>query len=79
ELVAGLEGRIWERTVDREEAESLRERYDVLSARLVAGHRQMRVYAEHPPAGFEGSAAGLEDVYFHAIQQSGRIAPAEAA
>lgn len=79
ELVAGLEGRIWERTVDRKEAESLRERYDVLSARLVAGHRQMRVYAEHPPAGFEGSAAGLEDVYFHAIQQSGRIAPAEAA
>lgn len=79
ELVLSLDGRVWEKTTTQDEVEPLRERFDVLSARLVAGARRVRIFGETAPEGFVAAAPELEDVYFHAILQSGRIASPEAA
>jgi ABC-type multidrug transport system ATPase subunit len=64
-LVAGLDGRLWRKTVARTEVDAHRAIYSVISSRLFGGQTQLRVLAdERPGAGFESVAADLEDVYF---------------
>ena len=64
-LVAGLDGRLWRKTVAKTEVEAHRAIYSVISSRLFGGQTQLRVLAdERPGAGFESVAADLEDVYF---------------
>ncbi|MCP4656100.1 MAG: ABC transporter ATP-binding protein [bacterium] len=65
ELIAEVNGRIWQRAVAKSELESFRRRYRVISTRLLAGRPVLRVYAETiPDDGFTQVAADLEDVYF---------------
>lgn len=65
ELVAGLEGQVYEAKVSKEEVDALRQRYDVLSTRLSDGQVEVRVRASSDPGeGFEPRPAVLEDVYF---------------
>ena len=64
-LVAGLEGRVWARAVERDEVEGWRERATVIATRLREGRTLLRVLADTAPgAGFEPVPASLEDVYF---------------
>ena len=68
ELTAGLDGRIWSKTVDKHEVDSHRADFEIISTRLFAGRTILHAYSEgHPGAGFETVAANLEDVYFHAL------------
>jgi ABC-2 type transport system ATP-binding protein len=67
-LVAQLEGRIFERVVDKAELPDLLPKHDVLSTRLVAGRTRLRVHASAPADGFAPTPADLEDVYFAAIK-----------
>jgi ABC-type multidrug transport system ATPase subunit len=65
ELAIGrLEGRIWRRSVPREEVAALRREHHVLSSRLRAGQETLRVLSDDPPTGFEATEADLEDLYF---------------
>jgi ABC-type multidrug transport system ATPase subunit len=67
-LVRGLAGRIWSRTVSKEDAEALRAQLQVVSTRLAAGRTVVRAYGLAAPApGFEPVAPDLEDVYFCTI------------
>lgn len=67
-LCAGLEGRIWRRTVPRDTLAHYRASFPVLSERLSAGKTVLRVLADAAPAsGFEPAAPELEDVYFAAL------------
>jgi ABC-type multidrug transport system ATPase subunit len=69
EVLERVRGRIWRCTVPREELETFRMEFDVISTRLVAGSPVVRVYGEVcPGAGFEPVEADLEDVYFQQLQ-----------
>jgi ABC-type multidrug transport system ATPase subunit len=68
DLVTSLQGRVWGKTVARDELEAYRARCTVISSRLFAGRTVIHVLADAPPdAGFVPVASGLEDVYFSAL------------
>lgn len=67
-LVAGFEGRVFERTVDRGEHAALAAEHKVLSTRLVSGRTRLRVLAHASPPGFDAASPDLEDVYFATIK-----------
>ena len=65
EAIAGLRGRLWERTVDRSEVARLGESLQLISTRLVGGRTRVRVLADGAPgADFGPAEPELEDVYF---------------
>ncbi len=68
-LVAGLDGRVWRKVVDKGGIEAMRARVRLVSTRLQAGQTVVRAYAEDgpPETGFEPVQAELEDVYFCSI------------
>ena len=63
--IAELRGRIWRRTVTREELPGIERELPVISTKLMAGRTIVHVYAESSPgAGFEAVEPDLKDVYF---------------
>ena len=76
-LIAGLEGRVWTRAVERQSLPAWRERCTVIATRLREGQTLMRVLADAPPeAGFAAAPATLEDVYFATLATVRQNAPA---
>jgi ABC-2 type transport system ATP-binding protein len=68
QLVAAVAGKIWRKTVRKDEVAELKARLPLISTRLQAGRTLVRAYADvAPEAGFESIEADLEDVYFSAI------------
>jgi ABC-type multidrug transport system ATPase subunit len=64
-LIAGLQGRVWQRAIDKPQLAAYRERMAVIATRLRGGRPVIHVLAdEAPEPGFEPVEAGLEDVYF---------------
>lgn len=60
-----LRGKIWRRTVSREELPRLETEHAVISTKLLAGRTVARVYSlSQPGPGFEPVEPVLEDVYF---------------
>ena len=71
ELSRDLRGRIWQTEAARDAVEGYRERWAVISARLVAGRRLIRVYAEEQPAPeFAPVDPELEDLYFSTVRRA---------
>ncbi|MDB4949346.1 MAG: putative transporter, ATP-binding protein [Gemmatimonadetes bacterium] len=67
-LLDALRGRLWQRTAERGEVDSLRAAHAVLSTQRQAGRTLVRVLADaRPDAGFAPAEADLEDVYFSAL------------
>jgi ABC-2 type transport system ATP-binding protein len=63
--MAELRGRIWRRTVGRDELAALERDMAVVSTKLLAGRTSVHVLAESSPGpGFEPVEPGLDDVYF---------------
>ena len=70
-LTAALEGMIWRKSVAKNEVESYKASYDVISSRLYAGQTVLHAVGESCPGeGFESVAPSLEDVYFHTLMSS---------
>ena len=68
DLVEQLSGRIWMKTIDKDELDDHRARYEVISTRLFAGRTVIHVIADTDPGqGFAPVAGGLEDVYFSTL------------
>jgi ABC-type multidrug transport system ATPase subunit len=68
ELIAGLQGRIWRKLIEKGELESHRTQHKVISTRLLGGRTIIHVLADSlPGAGFEPAQGGLEDVYFSTL------------
>ena len=64
-LIGSLKGRIWRKTIGREELDAYRGQYTVISQRLFAGNTVVHIVADSDPGnGFEAVAGNLEDVYF---------------
>jgi ABC-2 type transport system ATP-binding protein len=65
QVIANLRGRIWRRSVTREELPALEQEHSVISTKLLAGQTIAHVYAgQSPGAGFEPVEPDLKDVYF---------------
>ncbi|HLK64032.1 MAG TPA: ABC transporter ATP-binding protein [Bryobacteraceae bacterium] len=70
QLAAELRGRIWQTSAERAKADEYRERLPVISARMNAGRRLVRVYAEESPGPeFQIIEPEVEDVYFSAVRR----------
>jgi ABC-2 type transport system ATP-binding protein len=68
-LVAGLEGRVWKKSVHQSEVASYRERFSLISMRLFAGRTLVHVLSDtQPETGFERVAPDLEDLYFATVR-----------
>ena len=74
DLIAQTNGRIWKKTIGREELDAHKERYQVISTRLFAGRTIIHILADSRPAGFDDVEAGLEDVYFTTLADLRRVA-----
>lgn len=67
-LTAALNGKIWLKTVLKEEVSSYQSSQQVISTRRIAGKIQVLVLADScPETGFEPFYPGLEEVYFSAL------------
>ena len=65
EAIAQLSGRVWRRTVSRDELPALEREQAVISTKLKAGQTVAHVYAEQTPGPeFEPVEPDLKDVYF---------------
>ncbi|HRC85815.1 MAG TPA: ABC transporter ATP-binding protein [Thermoanaerobaculia bacterium] len=69
ELVAAVEGQVWQKTIAKEELSGYQEQHAVLSSRLVGGRPMLHVWSEGSPGeGFERVPASLADVYFKSLR-----------
>jgi ABC-2 type transport system ATP-binding protein len=72
ELIANTRGRVWKKTIDREDLEAHQADYSVISTRLFAGRTIIHIMADTQPNGFDAVDAGLEDVYFTTLADTRR-------
>jgi ABC-2 type transport system ATP-binding protein len=71
QALGAIEGQVWSRIVaNEEELRALESQFRVLSAHLVGGQHEIRVFAPNSPgAGFHAVPGELEDVYFLELSQ----------
>ena len=74
DLIAATKGRVWKKTIDREQLETHQAEHQVISTRLFAGRTIIHVMADNKPAGFDPVEGGLEDVYFTTLADTRRAA-----
>lgn len=64
-VIKNLEGKMWERTLEKSELAEAREKYRVISSRLIGGKPVIRVYSDGRPDDLSTPVStDLEDVYF---------------
>ncbi|MDN3205268.1 ABC transporter ATP-binding protein [Algoriphagus sediminis] len=70
EGIASIDGRIYQKSVEKSELSEYQDKYSVISTKLLAGKLSLRVESdENPGDGFEAVPADLEDVYFSHISK----------
>ena len=74
ELLDQMKGRVWQKTIAKEELPEYEAKYQVISTRLFAGRTVIHVLADQKPDGFEPAPGGLEDVYFSTLAASKKAA-----
>jgi len=75
ELTRALKGRVWKKTVPKAELESYRQKYTVISTRLVGGQPVIHIVADGDPGnGFTAVEVNLEDVYFTTLSKARQAA-----
>ena len=74
DLIAASHGRVWTRTIRRDELDEYQASHQIISTRLFAGQTIIHVLADQRPAGFTPVEAGLEDVYFTTLADLRRAA-----
>ena len=63
-----LTGRVWRKSISKQELENYHQRYQVISSKLVAGRPLIHVLSENNPHdGFSSVEPDLEDVFFSKI------------
>lgn len=68
EIVKDLDGKIWKKTIEKQELESYREQYKVIATNLYAGKTVIHIFSETDPQNdFSPIPPDLEDVYFNTI------------
>ena len=78
--IANLRGKIWEKSIAKDELDAYDERFNLISTRLQAGRRVIHVLADHQPdESFAGVEPDLEDVYFATMLHVGHSVAADEA
>jgi ABC-2 type transport system ATP-binding protein len=73
ELLEGLKGRIWRKTLAKSELAAVQARHEVIATRLFAGRTVVHILSDKDPGeGYEPIAGGLEDVYFATLSNARR-------
>jgi ABC-type multidrug transport system ATPase subunit len=68
QIMESLDGRLYEKTIPKNELDHYKNDYQVISDRLYLGNQIVHVVSDtHPGAGFTAIAANLEDVYMSQI------------
>jgi ABC-type multidrug transport system ATPase subunit len=68
DLVQGLQGRIWKKTIDKTELAEVKAAHTVISTRLFSGRTVVHIESDQDPGqGFAPVEGGLEDVYFSTL------------
>ncbi|MDY8135275.1 ABC transporter ATP-binding protein [Aquimarina sp. 2201CG5-10] len=68
-LTEKLKGKVWIKSVEKENLKSYQSAFNVISTRLFSGKTQLHVLSdEKPEEGFEAVNPGLEDVYFSTLR-----------
>lgn len=71
ESIKTIEGKIWSKSIEKDELPAYQEKFNVISERLIAGKPEIHVYSDvQPDNTFETKQADLEDVYFSKIKES---------
>ena len=71
EAISEVEGKVWKKRIHKSELKDYREKYQLISDKLIAGQPEIHVLSdENPGEGFVSTAADLEDVYFSYIHAS---------
>ena len=66
-----LSDKVWRKSIERNEKDSYKGRFDVISDKMVGGKPQIHVLSETDPGdGFQKVAPNLEDVFFTQIHSS---------
>jgi len=73
ELIEGLRGKVWTRTVEASELPALRNQFELIATRLRGGHTVIHVLADAAPdPRFTPVEAGLAEVYFATLHERRR-------
>jgi ABC-type multidrug transport system ATPase subunit len=68
QLIASMNGRVWRKTIAKNELDAHRRDHEVIATRLFGGRTVIHVLADTDPGdGFEPMQGGLEDVYFSTL------------
>lgn len=71
EIISQLDGRIWEKTISKEEFDDYSERYQIVFSHLKGGQPLIHVYSEDDLSkDFKAIKPQLEDAYFMAINHN---------
>ncbi|MFZ6871044.1 ABC transporter ATP-binding protein [Undibacterium sp. Di27W] len=67
-LIEQIQGKIWQRFIEKAELPTYQQEYQLISSRLTSGRTLIHVYAdEKPDHSFKLAQGNLEDVYFSAM------------
>ncbi len=67
---AELAGKVWQKSIEKSELPAVKQNFDLLSTKLVAGRPLVHIISDQDPGdGFTAIAPDLEDVFFSKIQQ----------
>ena len=73
EAVEGIRGMVYEKTIERDELDTYRQEFQIISEKLVAGKPIIHIWSESNPGnGFHQVEPSLEDVFFSKISESNR-------
>jgi ABC-type multidrug transport system ATPase subunit len=68
ESISQINGKVWQKKLEREQLKDYQANYQVISDKMVAGKPVIHVYSEQNPMnGFEAVTPNLEDVFFSKI------------
>ncbi|MFC1850445.1 ABC transporter ATP-binding protein [candidate division CSSED10-310 bacterium] len=68
-LTQTLVGKIWQKSIEKQEQEQYQQKFNLISSRLRAGKTQISIFSEQDPDnGFKAATADLHDVYFCALR-----------
>lgn len=81
EQIDTIQGKVWKKSIEKDELQGYKEKYKVISERLLAGKPEIHVLSDSSPdSSFESVEADLEDVYFsHIIGDNALVASPELA
>jgi ABC-type multidrug transport system ATPase subunit len=71
QLVAKMQGKVWQKSICKQQLAEFEANCHIISTRLFAGQTTIRIVAETPPSeGFSAVSATLEDAYFYHLSQA---------